>query len=197
MIVWKYTCGPQIVVWIQLIKYFNDPQLGQSQFSCDMAWAFPRLSFRSWCPYTPYATFNLACCYVLRFLMHGDASPVGETYQRLDDVNHNRVGCFSVQQYELDYYRYRVLRACCSILRVCAAWPFAHNWSLLCTASWVHLTVLYLSPWQRVIPIVRDVYFENQEFRDSVLYDFRLIVRRVEGGGWFDVVVFMRGMVLK
>jgi len=55
-------CVSQEVVQIQLIikKYFEDARLGQSQFSCDIAFASTRLSFHScscgiflrWCTYS-------------------------------------------------------------------------------------------------------------------------------------------------
>jgi hypothetical protein len=69
-------CNPLVVVWMQLIvmKYFEDPRLGYSQFSCDIAWASPRFSFHSynygifigWCPYSPWATCIHKCrrCYI-------------------------------------------------------------------------------------------------------------------------------------
>jgi hypothetical protein len=68
-------CAPRVVVWMQLIvmKYFENPPLGQSQFSCDIARASPRPSFHScnygifigWCPYNPWTICIYKCrrCY--------------------------------------------------------------------------------------------------------------------------------------
>jgi hypothetical protein len=52
-------------------------------------------------------------------LPHGDAAPIVETHLRLDDVDQENVVPIPVQQCPLDYYRYRGLRACFIIRRVC------------------------------------------------------------------------------
>jgi hypothetical protein len=64
--VWSMSSDMDAIV----LKYFEDPWLGQSQFWCNVAWASPWFSFHScshgildWCPYIPWVTCIRKCCW--------------------------------------------------------------------------------------------------------------------------------------
>jgi hypothetical protein len=58
--------------------------------------------------------------------------------------DHDNVARITLQHYQLDYYRHRVLRACCSIRRVC---------DLLCTVS-LEYNAVCVSSWQTLLRCV-------------------------------------------
>jgi hypothetical protein len=72
---------------------------------------------------------------MLHFLSHGDAAPIVETLERLDDVDQDNGACIPVQQ--LECCRFRGLRACHSIHRVCIPCSFDYNWPMLCTVCFL------------------------------------------------------------
>lgn len=82
------------------------------------------ISFRKYeYSYSPWATCILVChsCYT---------SCLMETLLRSSkhDVDKDNAARIPAQQYQLDYYRYRELRACRIIPRVCIPWAFNRNW---------------------------------------------------------------------
>jgi hypothetical protein len=115
-----------------VMKYFEDPRQGQSQF-----WASPRLSFHSctydifndWCSYSLWVTCVHVCrkCY--------NSRPTETLLQSSEhiSIDRDKAARISVQQYQPDYYRCRGLRACRSIRRACVPWSLDHNWPLLGT----------------------------------------------------------------
>jgi hypothetical protein len=56
---------------------------------------------------------------MLHFLSEGDAAPVAETHQRLNDVDQDGVECISMQNYQPEHYRYRGEK-CVAVVFVCA-----------------------------------------------------------------------------
>jgi hypothetical protein len=61
--------------------------------------------------------------------------PIVEPHLRVDDVHQDGVALVPAQQFQLDYYTYRGLRARRSIRCVCIPWSFDRSWPLLCTAG--------------------------------------------------------------
>lgn len=59
--------------------------------------------------------FSLAGVHTVR----GKVAPVTERCLRLNDFAEDNVALIPMHQYHLDYYRYRGLRACPNIRRVC------------------------------------------------------------------------------
>jgi len=76
-----------------IMKNIDDPQMQQSQFSCDIARATTQLSFHScnygisngWC--SDGIPRRRSC--QLHFLSHGHDAAIVETNRRLEDVGHD------------------------------------------------------------------------------------------------------------
>lgn len=72
-----------------IMMYFKDLVLG-SPTSVAILKASPQPHYGTFigrCTYTPWATCTHSCATVLHFLFWGDATPMVEMHQQLDDIN--------------------------------------------------------------------------------------------------------------
>jgi hypothetical protein len=113
---------------------------------------------------------------VLHSHYQADSPPVVETRQRLDDVDQDNAECIAVQQYQLDHYRHKGLRACRSIRRVYSMVTWPQLSPAVHCVSWVRLTTRSVcrrdnSAEKRVTPLDGDVYVD-------MLYIFDLFFKK-------------------